>query len=97
MCFEKLPCKALYSGKKKGLEQLPNDVGFIPNLSHYCKKTCLSYASETLAAYTGMCLHTQDLAHVCKPLPTYVGRGPLWSFYFQKIDFCSFKMLYFPF
>ena len=44
------------------------------------QKTCLFYASEALAAYAGVCLHTHALAHVRKPLPTYVGRGLLWFF-----------------
>ena len=54
------------------------------------QKICLSYASETLAMYAGMCLHTQVLAHI-RGL-----RAPL-VISFPKIDFCSFKRLYFPF
>ena len=39
LCLSKIvPCKAFYSWKKWGLEWLPDSVGFIPNLSHYCKK-----------------------------------------------------------
>jgi len=40
--FENVTCKAFYSGKKWGLERLPDDVGFIPTLSHYCKKLTFS-------------------------------------------------------
>ena len=66
------------------------------------QKTCLFHASETLAAYAGMCLHTHAfpmyacLAHVRRSLPKYVGQGPHWSF-ISKIDFCLVKMLYFSF
>ena len=42
MCFENVPCKAFYSEKKWGLEWLLNDVRFIPNLSHYCRKLAFS-------------------------------------------------------
>ena len=38
MCFENVPCKAFHSDKKRGLEWLLDDVEFIPNLSHYCRK-----------------------------------------------------------
>ena len=54
------------------------------------QKTCLSYASETLAAYAGMCMHTQALAHIRRPRATLV-------ILFPQIDFCSFKRLHFPF
>ena len=43
------------------------------------QKNCLFYASETLATYVGLCLHTLALAYVRKLLPTYVGWRPLWS------------------
>ena len=60
-------------------------------------KTCHFHASETLVAYLGMCLHTHALAHVHKPLPLYTGRGPLWSFYFQKYIFTHLKCYIFHF
>ena len=61
------------------------------------QKTCLFYASETLAAYARMCPRMHALAHVCRLRLTYVSRGPLWSFNFPKIDFYLFKRLHFPF
>ena len=61
------------------------------------QKTYLSYASETLAAYIGMCLRMHALARVCKPRPTYAGQGPLWSFYFQKQIFAHLKCYIFHF
>ena len=48
------------------------------------QKTCPFHASETLATYAGMCLCTHALACIHRLLLTYVGRGLLWSFYFQK-------------
>ena len=44
------------------------------------QKTSLFHALETLIAYAGMCLRMHDLAHVRRPLLTYMGQGPLWSF-----------------
>ena len=78
--FKNISCKAFYSGKNWGLERLPNNVGFIPNLSHYCRKLAF-FVSETLATYVGVCLHMRALAHIHR---LYVGRGLIWSFYFQK-------------
>ena len=46
------------------------------------QKTCIFYSAETLAANGGVCLRMHALARVC--LLTYVGQGPLWSFYFPK-------------
>ena len=37
------------------------------------QKTCIFYIFETLARYIGVCLCTHALAHVRRPLPTYVG------------------------
>ena len=54
MYFENIPCKALGSGKKWGLKRLPNDLGFIPNLSHYCRKLAIFFVSESLAVYAGV-------------------------------------------
>ena len=57
------------------------------------QKTCLSYASETLAVYIRMSLRTHALARINRLRLTYVGRGPLWSFNFPKSNFCLFKRL----
>ena len=53
-------------------------------------KTYLSYTSETLAAYVGMCLRMHALACVHRPKAILV-------ILFPKIEFCSFGRLYFPF
>ena len=54
------------------------------------QKTCISYASETLATYARMFMRTQAATHIYRPMTTLV-------ILFPKIDFLSFKRLYFPF
>jgi len=54
----------------------PKRCGIHSEPQSLLQKTCISYASETLDAYAGMCLHTHALAHVRRPRPTYVGRDP---------------------
>ena len=94
---ENVLCKALYSGeKKRGLERLLDDLGFIPNLNHYCKKLALFMFLKPL-------LCTQDYAYVHMLWPVYAGCYPCtwveghFGHLFPKINFYSFKMLYFPF
>jgi len=53
--------------KKWGFKRLPDDVGFVPNLSQLLQKTYLSYASETLATYVRIFLHMHALACIRKP------------------------------
>ena len=96
MCFENVPYKALYSGKKWDLERLPNNVGFIPSVSHYCKILSFlillnpSCIRKNMPAYTCFSLHTQAATHICRPRATLV-------ILFPKIDFYSFRKLYFHF
>ena len=90
MCFENVLCKALYGGKKWGFEVASRRCGIRSKPQPLLRKTCLSYASETLAAYVGMCMLMQALAYVHKPKAILI-------ILFPKIDFCSFKTLYFPF
>ena len=97
LCVLKMYHIRLFTVEKMGLERLADDGGFIPNLSHYCKKTCLSYTSETLVACVGIRLCSHTLARVCRPRPTYAGREPLWSFYFQKQIFAHLKCHIFHF
>ena len=75
-----------------GFGMAPRQCGICSKPQPLLQKTCLFYASETLA-YIRMCLRTHALACVHRPQLTYVGQGPLWSFNFSKIDFCSFKSL----
>ena len=48
MCFENIPCKATYSVKNKGFERLPNNVGFVTNLSINAKKLSYLYFWDSL-------------------------------------------------
>ena len=57
--------------EKWGLERLPNDVGFIPNVSHYCRKLAFFMSlkpklctQECACAYTWFGPRTQVVAHV---------------------------------
>ena len=54
VCFENVPCKALYNGKKWGFEVVPRRCGVHSKPQPLLQKTCLSYTSETLATYVGM-------------------------------------------
>ena len=83
LSFKNVPCKAFYSWKN-GLWNGSRQCGIHCKLQPLLHKTCLSYASETLVAYKGMCSHMHALACIRRPRPTYTSRGPLWSFYFQK-------------
>ena len=71
----------------------PRQCGVHSRSQPLLQKTCLSYASETLAVYIRMSLRTHALARINRLRLTYVGRGPLWSFNFPKSDFCLFKRL----
>ena len=62
------------------------------------RRCALAIIAENLIVENArMCLHMHALARVRKPRLTYVGQRPFWLFNFPKIDFCSFKRLYFPF
>ena len=80
-----------------GFGTAPKRCGIHSKPQPLLQKTYLSYTSETLATYARMCLCTHTLAGARKPQLMYTGQGPLWSFNFLKIDFYSFKMLYFLF
>ena len=58
MCFENLPCKDLYSGKNGVWNgSWTSEIRSKPQ--PLLQKTCLSYASKTLAAYAGCDPRTQ--------------------------------------
>ena len=67
-----------------GFGMAPKRCGIRFKSQPLLQKTCLSYTSETLAAYAKMCLCTHALARVRKLRLKYASRGSLWSFYFQK-------------
>ena len=70
MCVLKMYHVRLYIVEKMGFGIVPRQCGIRSKPQPLLQKTCLSYAFKTLAAYTGMCLRTQALAHIRKPLPT---------------------------
>ena len=80
--------------KKWGLERLPNNARFIPNLSHYCKKIAFSILLKPK-------LRMQDCAYVRILWPIYTGFYPrMWAegyfgLLFSKIDFCAFNIFHF--
>ena len=74
----------LFIVEKIGFETVPRRCGIHSKPQSLLQKIFLFYVSKTLAAYTRVCLRMHALTHVRKLLPTYVGQGPLLSFYFQK-------------
>ena len=63
MCFENVPCKAFYN-EKMGFGTTPRRCGIHSKPQPLLQKTCLSYASEIIAAYTRLCLRMHALARV---------------------------------
>ena len=78
----------LFIEKKMRIGMAPRRCEIHSKPQPLLQKTCIFHASKTLATYAGMCLCTHALAHVCKPLPTYIGQGPLWSFISKNIFLC---------
>ena len=66
----------------------PKQCGIHSKPQSLLKKTYISYAFETLAAYTRTCLRMHALAHICRPRATLV-------ILFLKIDFYSFQKVIF--
>ena len=71
MCFENVPCKALYS-RKNGVWNGSQTMWDSFQTSAIIEKTCLFYTSETLAVCARVCLSTQAAAHICGPSATLV-------------------------
>ena len=74
--FEKIPCKAFFSGKN-GVWNGSQTMWDSFQTSAIITKNLPFYVSETLAAYVEVCLRTHALAYVCRLLPMYMGQGPL--------------------
>ena len=81
-----------------GPKKVPDDVGFVPNCSHYCRKHAflillklqLHSKSRNVPSYACFSLCTQAASHVHTPRATLV-------ILFLKMDFWSIKRLYSPF
>ena len=74
--------------EKMGFGTAPRRCGVHSKPQPLLQKTCISYASETLVVHAGICLRTQVATHVRRPRVSLV-------ILFPKIDFFSFKRLYF--
>ena len=74
----------LYILKKMGFGMVPKWYEIHSKSKPLLQKTYIFYVSKTLVAYAGVFLFMHALAHVHRMLPMYVGRGPLWSFNFEK-------------
>ena len=57
--------------------------GIYSKLQSLLQKTCISYASETLAACVGTCLRTHALAPVRRLRPMYTGYLKGYIFHFN--------------
>ena len=90
LCVLKMYPVRLFIVEKMGFRTAPRRYEISSKPQPLLQKNCLSYTSETLVEYTGMCLPTHALAHVHRPRATLV-------ILFSKIDFYSFKRLYFSF
>ena len=97
LCVLKMYHVRLFIVEKMGFGTAPRRYGIHSQPQPLLQKTCLFYASQTLATYVKICLRTHALACIRRSWLTCAGWGPLWSFKFSKIDFCSFKRFYFPF
>ena len=73
LCVSKSYHVRLFIVKKIRFRTASRRYGIRSKPQPILQETCLSYASETLAAYAGMCLRTHVLACIRKPLPMYVG------------------------
>ena len=76
LCVLKMYHVRLFIVEKMGFGTAPRQCGIRSKPQSLLQKTCLSYASKILAAYTRMCLHTHALACIRRPRPTYAGRKP---------------------
>ena len=72
LCILKMYYVRLFIVEKIRFGTAPRRCGIHSKPQPLLQKTCISYASETLAMYIGMCLRTHALAHVCRPQPTHV-------------------------
>ena len=97
LCVLKMYHLRLFIIEKMGFGMAPRRCKIRSKSQSLLQKTYISYTSKTLATYARMCLRTHALARVCRLRPTYVGRGPLWSFYFQKQIFAHLKGYMFHF
>ena len=78
----------LFIIEKIGFGMAPKRCGIYSKHQPLLQKTYIFHASETPVAYTRLCLRTHALAFVCRLLPMYIGRKPLWSFITKNRFLC---------
>ena len=71
-CVLKIYHVRLYIVEKMRFGTTPRQCGIRSKSMQLLQKTCLSYISEALAVYAGMCLRTYVLARVHRPRATLV-------------------------
>ena len=94
--FENVPCRAFYKGKngvwnssQMMWDSFQISTIIVENL-HFLYFWNPSCVHRIMPVYTCFGTRTQDATHICRSRATLV-------ILFPKIDFCSFKRLYFPF
>ena len=91
LCVLKMYHERIYIVEKIGFGTALKQCEIRSKPQPLLQKTCLSYTFETVVMYGGICLCMHALACVHRLQQTYAGRGPLWSFYFQKQIFAYLK------
>ena len=99
LCVLKMYHVRFYIVEKMGFGTASRRCGIHSKPQPLLKKTCISYTFETLAACVGMCLRMHALVVYagCDPHTQAKDYFGLFIYLFPKIDFCSFKRLYFLF
>ena len=93
--LENIPCNAFYSGKNgvwNGSQMMWDSFQTSAIIAENLHFLCLwnpSYVCMSVPTHACFGLHTQAAAHVR-------GLRAILVILFPKIDFCSFKRLYFP-
>ena len=67
LCVLKMYYVRIFIVEKMGFRMAPRQFKIHSKLQPLFQKTCLSYASKTLATYARLCLRTHALDHICRP------------------------------
>ena len=86
LCVLKMYHVRLYIVEKMGFGTAPRRCGICSKPRSLLHKTCLSYTSETLAVYVGICLHMRAGLHMQAANHVWRLRATL-VILFPKIDF----------
>ena len=80
-----------------GFETAPRQCVIHSKPQLLLQTTCIFSTSETLVAYTRVCLRTHALAHIRRLYSPRTWADGLFGHLFSKIDFYSFKNYIFHF